>query len=105
MQRIDDQRFLRAFCRMASWPSRHLDGCVLFVEATSGAITITISNTVVAILQFVWTRQHGARLLPGSRLLAPDDLWGLNQALTYHVERFLRRHHFIDRPATRRHTA
>ena len=101
MQRIDDQRFLRAFCRMASWPSRHLDGCVLLVEATNATITITVSNTVCAILRIEWTRRTGARLLPGSRLLRPDDLFGLDQALTYHVERCLRRHHFIDRQSRR----
>jgi hypothetical protein len=105
MHRIHDPRFLRAFCRFVAWPSRHLDGCELFVESTDTGITITISNTVVAILRFEWTRQRGARLLPGSRLLTPDDLWALDDALTYQIERFLRRHHFTDRPAARRHTA
>lgn len=109
MQQIDDRRFLRKFCWFVAWRSRFLDGCPIFVtnHATDPAgLTIVISNGVVAILQIAWTPK-GATLLPGATLLSPDDLWGLEEALTYHVERFLRRHRLIDmhRRSTRRHTA
>ncbi len=108
-QQIDDPRFLRKFCWFVAWPSRFLDGCPIVITDHASdptGLTIVITNSVVAILEIAWTRK-GATLLPGATLLSPDDLWGLEEALTVHVERLLRRHKLIDARghSTRRHTA
>lgn len=108
-QQIDDLRFFRTFCRFADWPSRYLDGCSILVtdHATDpSGLTVVITNRVAALLKIAWT-PAGAVLLPGSPLLSPGDLWGLEETLTIHVERLLRKHGAIDTHgrSTRRHTA
>ena len=107
MQRIDDQKFLRWFCRFAAWPSRYLDGSVIVIHASDCAtLEIQICNGISCVLAIGWSCQR-ASLLPGSRLLSPDDLCGLEETLTIHVGRLLRRHQLIDRQgrSTRRGAA
>lgn len=109
MYRIDDPRFLRWFCRFVGWPSRYLSGCPLLIDdhATDTAgLTVVITNSVVAILTIAWS-DDSATLLSGSRLLSPDDLWGLEETLTIHIRRLLRKHRLIDTHgrSTRRRTA
>lgn len=97
MQRINDQKFSRWLCRFAGWPSRYLDRCVIVIHASDCAhIEVQICNEISCMLAIAWSCQR-ASLLPGSSLLSPDDLFGLEETLTIHVGRLLRRHQFIDR--------
>jgi hypothetical protein len=107
MKRIDDQKFLRWFCRFAGWPSRYLDRCAIVIHASDCTnLEVQICNEVSCMLAIGWACQR-ASLLPGSLLLSPDDLFGLEETLTIHVGRLLRRHKVIDRQghSTRRRTA
>ena len=97
-QRLDDPRFLRKFCRFVAWPSRYLDRCQLIAtdHATDAAgLTLVITNTLVALLSIAWS-DRCATLLPGSSLLSPADIEGLEETLTIHVGRLLRKHRLID---------
>lgn len=107
LYRVEDPTFRRWFCRFAGWPSRYLARCETVIEhRADGVVVLHISNGLYALLSISWARQR-ASLLPGSALLSPDDLWGLDETLTIHVRRFLLKHRLIDTRgrSTRRHTA
>jgi hypothetical protein len=109
IQHIDDPAFLRRVSRLAGWPSRYLDGGGIAVTASADPradLEVHITNGICSMLTIEWARQR-ATVRPGSPLLRPDHLWGLDHTLTLRVGRLLRRHGLIDRDgrATRRHTA
>jgi hypothetical protein len=110
MNGIDDPRFLKQVSRrFLDRPSGFLDGSPIEVienacDATD--LEIRITNGLCPVMRIAWSDQH-ASVLPGSPLLAADDLFLLEEAFTSLVRRFLRKHRFIDSNgrSTRRRTA
>jgi hypothetical protein len=106
MQRIDDPRFLRKFCRLLSWPSRHLDGSPILVHDTRSPLEIHITNGLCSLVGIAWVNRR-AVLLPGSSWLHPGDLDELDVAFSSLVRRLLHKHGLLDRAgaSTRRGAA
>ena len=107
MRIIDDRPFLRQMSRrFLDRPSRFLDGSPIAVNDAGPNIEIHITNGVYSMFGIAWVK-HRAVLLPGSSVLSAHDLFGLEEALTDLVRRFLRKHGFITsrRQPTRRRTA
>jgi hypothetical protein len=105
MHRIDDPRFLRAFCRLVSWPSRYLDGSVIVVNDTGPRLEVHILNGLgYSLVGIAWVR-YRAVLLPGSSLLSANDLIDLDVAFGRLVRRFLQTHRFLGSGASTRRGA
>jgi hypothetical protein len=106
---IHDDRFLRALARRFIGRAHALDHTTLdVVDFNSDALglEIRIFSALSLVIAIAWARNR-AWLLPHSTMLTSDDLFGLDEAFTDHVARFLRKHHFIDENgrATRRSIA
>jgi hypothetical protein len=104
MYRIEDPRFLRKFCRLASWPSRYLDGSVIVVNDSGPNLEVHITNGMYSLVGVAWVR-HRAVLLPGSSLLSANALIDLDVAFSRLVRRFLQTHRFLGIGASTRRGA
>jgi len=98
---IHDPRSLRTFARRFCGRSHLLDGCVIHVVDSGSAaagIQFVISNGLDPVIAIRWIDDGldtVAHVLPGSVRLRAADVEA-RQDLAIFIDRFLRRHGFID---------
>jgi hypothetical protein len=102
--RIEDPGFWTRFRRFAALPKRSFDGRTIVVDVNDEAdldFTIHFAGAFSSLLSIDY-HDGKAWIVPGSSLLRHEDLFLIEDALDYQVERFLRRHRLI--PRVRRST-